>query len=119
MQRHTVRLGIYSIIVAVVVITAATVLRGVLAQIFSIQPSVEERLVHDGLFSGGIVGSLGVMITTVGLLRGSAGSIYVDKRLAPRLIILGALTFVFAVLLFSSFIHQESTPLRPSETITI
>ncbi|WP_298435285.1 hypothetical protein [Geobacter sp.] len=119
MRKRTVRVGIYCIIVAVIIVTAATFFHSVLAAWLGLSSYTEARLVYDGLFWGGLCGGFGVVVAVAGLLAGPPRDPECPVRLTPHLIVLAAVIFIFALLLLSSFRYPDAPGLRPGETITI
>lgn len=119
MRRRTVRFGIHLIIAAVIVIAAVTFFHETLAGWFGFSPAEEERLVYQGFFWGGLSGGCGVTVTALGLVFGSERAGDARIPLAPPLIVLGAVVFVFVLLFVASFRTYHIQDLRPGETITI
>ena len=119
MRKRTVRFGIYCIIVAVIVITAATFFHSVLAAWLGLSSYTETQLVYDGLFWGGLFGGVGVVVAVAGLLAGASRDSDCPVRLTPHLIVLAAVIFIFALFLLSSFRNPDAPGLRPGETMTI
>ncbi|WP_298269611.1 hypothetical protein [Geobacter sp.] len=119
MRKRTIRVGIYCIIMAVIVVTASTFFHSVFAAWLGLSSYTEVQLVYDGLFWGGLFGGVGVVMAVAGLLAGAPRDSGHSVRLTPHLIVLAAVIFIFALLFFSSFHNPDTPSLRPGETITI
>ncbi|AJE03285.1 hypothetical protein [Geobacter pickeringii] len=119
MRKRTLRLGIYCIIAAVVAITATTFFHSAVAEWLGLSWNAESKVIYHGLFWGGLFGGFGVVVAVAGLLAGDPHGTEFSERLAPHLIVLGAVIFIFILLLFASFRTPDSPILRPGETMTI
>ena len=117
MRKKTVKLGLNYILAGIVLVTIATFFHEEVAWLFLLSPGGEARFTFLGLFVGGMSGGAGVLISTIGLLRGPSSE--KDIYLMPTLLILAAMLFLFFMLLYSSFLNPEPQLVRPGETITI
>lgn len=119
MGKRTVRFGIYCVIAAVVAVTCTTFFHSLLAEWLGLSSYAESKVIYGGLFWGGLLGGFGVVVAVAGLLAGVSRYAEFSVNLTPHLIVLGAVVFIFILLLFASFRSPESPTLRPGETMTI
>jgi len=117
MRRNTVKSGLRLIIWGIVSVILATFFHQEVANLLFLSPGGEDQLVYLGLFSGGTLGFLGIIVIVSGFLRTSTGER--KEKLLPTLALLMLLILTFFVLLFVSFRMPEQPRLRPGETITI
>jgi hypothetical protein len=117
MRKSTVKLGLNSIIAGIVSVILASYFHQSIAALFHLSAEAEARFIFSGLFCGGFLGGLGVIMSAIGLLRGPP--IEQKTHLAPSLIILIAVTILFFILFFSFFKSFVPQHIHPGETITI
>jgi H+/Cl- antiporter ClcA len=117
MRKSTVKLGLNCIIAAIVSVTLASYFHQEIARLFFLSGEAEARFVFFGLFWGGILGGIGVIIVTFGFLR--TPSIEHNVQLTPTILVLIAVSILFFVLFISFFKSPEPTHVRPGETITV
>lgn len=117
MRKSTVKLGLNCIIAAIVSITLASYFHQEIARLVFLSGEAEARFVFLGLFWGGILGGLGVVIVSFGFLR--APSAEHNNQLKSTILVLIAVSILFFVLFFSFFKSLEPTRSRPDETITV
>lgn len=117
MRIDTVKFGLNLVVAGIVLVTLATFFHSIIADLLGFSLAAEMQLVFHGLFWGGVSACLGIVVTVLGLLKGTAGR--PAKTLLPIILILAAAVILFFVLLFTSFRSQEEPTLRPGETITI
>ena len=117
MRRSTVKSGLRLIIWGIVSVILATFFHQEVANLLFLSPGGEDQLVYLGLFWGGTLGFLGIIVIVSGFLRTSTGER--KEKLLPTLALLMLLILTFFVLLLVSFRTPEHPRLRPGETITI
>lgn len=120
MRRRTLRVGIYALSLAVALVTVATFFHEQIAGGFGLSPSAAGLFVSLGFLGGGIAGGCGVVLAVTGLFLRAGPVRERSCRIAPSLVIVCAVTFIFILLLVAHFRGAESPPpLRPGETITM
>lgn len=117
MRRSTVKSGLKLIIGGVVAVILATFFHEEMAWLLFLSPGGETQFVFWGLFWGGVLGFIGILLTVLGFLRAPAGEQRVSLR--PVLVALIVSILLFFLLLFVTFRSPEQPRLRPGETITI
>ena len=116
MRKSTVKTGLTVIAGGIALVTAVTFCHEWVALLLRLSPESELRLVAMGLFWGGLLGGVGVVIAVTGLFRAGSGR---TVRLCPVILVLLVIVILFCVLFFTSLEHPAPPRLRPNDTITI
>ncbi len=117
MRKRTVNIGLNMISAGILLIILATFFHEQASRLLFLPTAAEARFVFLGLFWGGTTGCFGILVTVAGMLRREIDK--ENRHLALTLIILGIVTALFFMLLFTSFTTHGQPRLRPGETITI
>lgn len=111
------RCGINLISGGVALVTLATFFHEEVSSLLGLAPLIEARFVYLGLFWGGTIGCVGIVVAVAGIFRGGEEQKHV--RIVPAIVVLAAVVVLFFVLLFSSFDEPRKPRLRPGDTILI
>jgi membrane-bound ClpP family serine protease len=117
MRKSTVRLGINCLIAGIISVILVSYFHQTIAGFFLMSTATEAEFVFLGLFGGGILGALGVIVSALGFFRSPSPE--PSTHLAPSLIILIAVIILFFTLFISFFKSFEPQQIQPGETITI
>lgn len=117
MRKKTVRSGIRAIAASIISLMVATFFHDSLAEFLLLGLEGEARLVFCGFFLAGILGGFGVLVAAIGLLQSEAS--HSRARLAPSILLLLSLVFLFFVLTYTSFTNPAPPRLEPGESISI
>lgn len=117
MRKRTVKSGLNLVLAGVVSITLATFYHSHIARILFLSTGDETILVLLGLFLGGLLCCMGILIALAGVLRKTGNG--KDVRLRYTLILLTSALLIFFSLFFVSMSDTEPPGLEPGETITI
>ena len=118
MRKTTIRNGLRLLIVATLLVIAASFYHGPVAGLLALSPAGDVEFVYLAFFWSGILGGVGIVLVMTGLMR--SGSSDRAIRLTPVLVGLLAAICLFFVLFFRSFTAPDTPPrLRPGETVII
>ncbi len=118
MRKTTVRRGLRCITLGMLCVLTVTFFHDELSRVFFLGFGGEAHVTFLGFFLGGIFGGCGVLVAAAGmLLPGRAGEARV--RLAPSILLLFGVIFLFFFLVYNSFSVPRTPQLPPGESITI
>jgi len=118
MRKRTVRSGLRYMTFGIICVMVVTFFSGQLANVLLLGFFWEARLTLFGFFLGGAFGGLGVVITAAGLLL-SGGPGDARLRLAPSVLALLGVVFLFVFLFYNSLSTPPVPQLPPGESIRI
>ena len=118
MRKKTVRTGLRFITVGILCLMGSTFFNAQLSRIFFLGFGGEAHVTLLGFFLGWLFGGLGVLITAVGLLMQGVVE-EARMRLAPTILVLLSVVFLFCFLVYNSFTMPQSPQLQRGESITI
>lgn len=116
MRSATVQTGLRTVAAGMIVVLLATFCHEWLAETLSLSHANGVRLIVSSLFTGGILGGFGVVITVIGLFSAPRGR---EVRLLPVLVFLVATVVIFWILFCRSVDKPRPQRSDPAGAITI
>ena len=118
MRKKTVRRGLRFITLGILCVLAVTFFHAQLSRFFSLGFGSDSQVTFLGFFLGGIFAGSGVLMAAAGLLL-QGGVEEARLRLAPAVMLLLSVIFLFFFLVYNSFTEPQTPRLSPGESITI
>jgi len=121
MRKRTVRNGMRLVLVALIMIIAASFYHSQITDFFSLSASSENSLYRNGMFWAAAIGGYGVVVMALGFAL-SPFKNDADVRLLPSVAFISAMIALYFYLLSSAIDappKDEERRVRPGETITI
>jgi hypothetical protein len=118
MRKKTVRSGVRFITFGILCLMVVTFFHAQLSTIFFLGYGGDAHVTLLGFFLGWLFGGLGVVIAAAGLLLQGRGD-ESRLRLAPSVLVLLTVVFLFFFLVYNSFTQPPSPQLQRGQSITI
>jgi hypothetical protein len=117
MLNRTVKLGMKYIFAGLSLIILVAFFHKDLSELFLLSVTEETRIISIGIFSGGIIGGTGVLISAFGFFCQSSTEDRIG--MVPTMIITIGLCLIIFVLYLSYFQSNRINSINPEETISI
>ena len=121
MRKRSVKNGMRLILVAQIMIIAASFFHSWITDFFSLSASAGSRIYRNGMFLAAAIGGYGVVVTVLGFIL-SPRKNDAEVRLFPIIMFISGMIFLFFYLLsdaMDSPTRYEQRRVMPGETITI
>ena len=121
MRKRSVKNGMRLILIAQIMIVAASFFHSQITDFFSLSASTGSRIYQNGMFLAAAIGGYGVVVTVFGFIL-SPRKNDAEVRLFPVILCISGMIFLYFYLLsdaMDSPARYEQRRVMPGETITI